>query len=164
MIEKNKYSLIFIAIFLFCFGSNASAVEKISISQEVSNRIEQYLKQDIYSFVYDNRIFRISSLAMAISRDGSGSVIGYCTEKKIHCRTNSPYLFQIQKKCERISGQSCKVLIKDEYFVSNKDKLKININNKKNFFVIDTKIQNNKKYQSDFEVQNSRDFESDWTQ
>ena len=128
----------------------------------MSKRIDQYINKKIYSYVYDNTIINITSLAMAISDDGLSSVIGYCREKKELCRTNSPYLFQIKIRCEKISKKNCEIVIKDDFLIIDNKKIKLNKENKKKYFLINKNKLVGKKKQSDFEIENTKDYESDW--
>ena len=163
--RKNKIIKIFIfLILIFClktYTSLASEKNKIKISKDVSERIDQYLENKIFSYVYDNTIYNTTKIAVAISEDGLSSVLGYCREKLELCRTNSPYLFQIKKRCERISNKKCEIIIKGDFLFINKNKIKLNKENKEIYFLVQ-KNTLEKKQQSDFEVDNSKDYESDW--
>ena len=163
---KNKSIQLTIFLLLIFFSKNtnllASDFNKIVISEEVSARIDQYMNNKIYSYVYSNTINNITKIAIAISDDGLSSVLGYCREQKELCRTNSPYLFQIKKKCEKISQKNCRIIIKEDFLLIDKKKIKLNKINKKKYFSISKKNTINQKKQSDFEVQNSKDYESDW--
>ena len=59
--RKNKIIKIFIfLILIFClntYTSLASEKNKIKISKDVSERIDQYLENKIFSYVYDNTIY-----------------------------------------------------------------------------------------------------------
>ena len=163
--RKNKIIKIFIfLILIFClntYTSLASEKNKIKISKDVSERIDQYLENKIFSYVYDNTIYNTTKIAVAISEDGLSSVLGYCREKLELCRTNSPYLFQIKKRCERISNKKCEIIIKGYFLFIDKNKIKLNKENKEIYFLVQ-KNTLEKKQQSDFEVDNSKDYESDW--
>lgn len=163
--RKNKIIKIFIfLILIFClntYTSLASEKNKIKISKDVSERIDQYLENKIFSYVYDNTIYNTTKIAVAISEDGFSSVLGYCREKLELCRTNSPYLFQIKKRCERISNKKCEIIIKGDFLFIDKNKIKLNKENKEIYFLVQ-KNTLEKKQQSDFEVDNSKDYESDW--
>lgn len=163
--RKNKIIKIFIfLILIFClktYTSLAYEKNKIKISKDVSERIDQYLENKIFSYVYDNTIYNTTKIAVAISEDGLSSVLGYCREKLELCRTNSPYLFQIKKRCERISNKKCEIIIKGDFLFIDKNKIKLNKENKEIYFLVQ-KNTLEKKQQSDFEVDNSKDYESDW--
>lgn len=124
--------------------------------------MESYFTKNLYSYVYGNKLNNITSLAFAISKDGENTVLGYCRENiKSLCQTNSPYLFQTKKRCERKFKKKCQILLKDNFLLMDNKKILINNKNElsKYFAIFDNKIVSSKDKHTDFEVPSSREIE-----
>lgn len=164
MKKKTKTSLILTLVYLLslCINASAYAEKKTTVSKKTYERIEQYISENIFSYIYNNNLSKVTSLNFFISKDGQFSIITYCNRSGIDehsCLTNSPYIFQSKYRCEKISKQECYIILDRKKIISKDSNYEISLNNLNIFFHIDSKLSNNPKNHSEFEVASSKDFE-----
>lgn len=166
--NKTKFQNIiqFLTAFSFIFLSTMSFAgnhNKLLVTSDSYERIENYFEKKFYSFVYNNELSDVTNLAFAISDDGQNTILGYCRENNILlCQTNSPYLFQTKKKCERKFKKVCKLIFQGNFLIKNNKKIEIENKEDLKLFINYTnkRIEPNRKNHSDFEIQSTKDTEN----
>ena len=142
---------------LIVFGSPSFSNDRINVSEQTFNRIQNYYDGDFYSVENDNRIFNVVGIYFVISEDGKFSVISYCTEEKINCDLNLQE-FKANYRCKKISQQNCRTLFYEKKIVIDRKTNNIKkISSKedlKNLFIVykDNNKSNFKKFISDLEI------------
>lgn len=149
--KKNNYFVIIITLIIInasnlCVANAVSFLKKntlnvrenikFDISEDVFDRMNNYLKGKINSKNLSKKVSNISGVYFSISNDGQFSSSSFCDAYDFSDCAEQHLGFQTLKSCERISKQKCFLIFRGKEFLPTRSKqfdlekyFKISVNN-----------------------------------
>ena len=122
LMHTHAFSLDFKNNYHYKYTSNK---DKITISPDNLQRLEQFFIGTFYSYEQNNLQKNSFGIYFALSESGNSSVMSFCDDQIQHCILDN-LKFITKAKCQRISKEQCFIVAVENEIILNKKSYLIN--------------------------------------